>query len=254
MFPEAAAQLWTVRNQMKDKDEIETGFARLSMMGYRNIQVSGLPSFDPAWIYEVANKYNLNICCTHTSFDRIINEMEQVVKEHDILHCDIIGIGIIPGKFPNTPEGFFEFAKVAEETGKKLKEYGKRFTYHNHNFDFQKTDGKTRMDILIENTRPEHLGIIFDTYWGQAGGINPVEYIYKLKGRIDVCHWKDMNMDGWKPVFAEIGQGNLNFTEILKACKETGVKYIAVEQDDCYGKDPFDCLETSLNYIQKIIG
>ncbi len=38
--------------------------------------------------------------------------------------------------------------------------------------------------------------------------------------------------------------------EIISACGEAGVKYAMIEQDDCYGRDEFDCLKKSL-YIKK---
>ncbi|MDR2569543.1 MAG: hypothetical protein LBD23_04495 [Oscillospiraceae bacterium] len=40
-------------------------------------------------------------------------------------------------------------------------------------------------------------------------------------------------------------EGNLNWPGIIDAAKFAGVKSAMVEQDDCYGTDPFDCLRTS---------
>ena len=45
--------------------------------------------------------------------------------------------------------------------------------------------------------------------------------------------------------FAEVGEGNLNWPGIVQACRETRIEWVLVEQDDCYGGDPFDCLATS---------
>jgi sugar phosphate isomerase/epimerase len=50
---------------------------------------------------------------------------------------------------------------------------------------------------------------------------------------------------------AEVGVGNLNWPEILKACREAGVKWYLVEQDECY-RDPFDSLETSLKNLREM--
>ena len=44
--------------------------------------------------------------------------------------------------------------------------------------------------------------------------------------------------------FAEIGEGNLNIKEIIEAGLESGAQYFLVEQDDIYGRDPFDCLQS----------
>ena len=56
-----------------------------------------------------------------------------------------------------------------------------------------------------------------------------------------------------KPVrFAELGAGSLP----LKACIETGIEggaeYFLIEQDDSYGRDPFDCLRDSRAHLVEL--
>jgi len=45
--------------------------------------------------------------------------------------------------------------------------------------------------------------------------------------------------------FAEVGEGNLDFQSIIDQSLSSGAKYLLVEQDNQYGRDPFDCLATS---------
>ena len=49
---------------------------------------------------------------------------------------------------------------------------------------------------------------------------------------------------------AAIGEGNMNYAEIIKACDDADVLYGFVEQDNCYGEDPFDCLKRSYDYFK----
>jgi sugar phosphate isomerase/epimerase len=51
---------------------------------------------------------------------------------------------------------------------------------------------------------------------------------------------------------APIGSGSMDFAKILKTAKEVGVEYALVEQDNCNGEDPFDCLKKSLEYIKSL--
>ena len=46
--------------------------------------------------------------------------------------------------------------------------------------------------------------------------------------------------------------GNLDWDAIVAACRETGVTWYAVEQDDCPG-DPFDSLAKSRRFLQKYL-
>ena len=109
---------------------------------------------------------------------------------------------------------------------------GMQFIYHNHAFEFEKFDGVTGLDILLEASDPEAFHFELDTYWIQAGGANPVTWIEKVAGRMKVVHFKDMgNAGANEPVMAEVGEGNLEWPEIIAACRKTGVEYAAVEQD-----------------------
>ena len=45
--------------------------------------------------------------------------------------------------------------------------------------------------------------------------------------------------------FGEVGEGNLEWTEIIDQAIASGAQYLLIEQDDQYGRDPFDCLRTS---------
>ena len=48
---------------------------------------------------------------------------------------------------------------------------------------------------------------------------------------------------------AAIGDGNMNYPEILKACEDAHVEYGFVEQDSCYDMDPFVALKRSYEYL-----
>ena len=52
--------------------------------------------------------------------------------------------------------------------------------------------------------------------------------------------------------FAEVGQGNMNWPDLLPAAERAGAEYFFVEQDDQYGRDPMDCLRDSREYLRSI--
>ena len=68
-----------------------------------------------------------------------------------------------------------------------------------------------------------------------------------------VVHFKDMGADSnsFQPIMTEIGEGNLNWQDIIKACTEIGVEWALVEQDVCQ-RDPFESLAISLNNLKKL--
>lgn len=247
-----AAQLYTLREYIKTEQEFEEALRKLKEIGYTAIQLSGLGFSNYEFIKDVSDKYGMNICATHVSFDRINQEFDDVVKEHKAWGCQYVGISSMPPIYRENAEGYSRFAKEASEIGRKLKLNGLTLVYHNHNFEFEKYDGLTGMDILFNETDPEALEFEIDTYWVAIGGTNPVDWINKVKGRMGIVHFKDLAILKGTQIMAEVGEGNLNWAGIIKACDATGVIWVAVEQDKCQ-RDPFDSLRISFNNIKNMI-
>lgn len=245
-----AAQLYTLRDFLKTPDEIGLTLKKVKEIGYSAIQASGVGPVDPKELKRMADEAGLKICASHISYDRLKEDLDAVMEEHKVWDCNYVGLGIMPRQFWGTREGYLTFAKEFNEISKKIFHHGLKFIYHNHNLEFERFGDETGLDLLLLNTDPETFGVELDTYWIQAGGGNPVEWIKKVKGRMDVVHFKDMTVSGFNQLFAEIGEGNLNWHAIIDVCRETGVKWYAVEQDVCR-RDPFESLQISYNYLKK---
>ena len=52
-----------------------------------------------------------------------------------------------------------------------------------------------------------------------------------------------------KPVMAEVGEGNLNWSAFIDACVDAGTEWYIVEQDTCQ-RNPFESLEISLENLK----
>jgi len=106
----------------------------------------------------------------------------------------------------------------------QLKPLGLSFGYHNHKIEFQKVEGRRILDILIEDTDPL-VTFELDTFWVQYGGADPAHYIRKVAGRIPLLHLKDLTIIEDQVIIAEVGEGNLNWEEIIKAARSSGVEW-----------------------------
>ena len=246
-----AAQVYNAREYAKTPQDIEATLRRVKEIGYDVIQISGLGPCDPdilaAWVKEIG----LEVCITHAPWPRLADpaELKKVIAEHRKLGCPVIGLGSRPSDFyPNTYEGWTRFIKKANEITTQIKGEGLDFSYHNHEFEYEKWKGQTAMDRLIAEV-PEML-VTLDVFWVQAGGASPLKYIKKLEGRIKVIHFKDFRIVNRTRQFAEIGQGNMDWDEIISLCKSTGVYCAAIEQDADFLIDPFESLAMSLEFLR----
>ena len=119
--------------------------------------------------------------------------------------------------------------------------------YHNHATEFIKYDGKLVLQYIADSIPPEKLGFTLDTYWIQVGGGDPAWWIENFSGRVPCIHLKDFAYD---KKMAVVGEGNINFDRVFQMAEKAGTKYMLVEQDDCNGENPFDCVKRSYQYLK----
>lgn len=248
------AQLYTVRNQCKTLDDLDESLAKIAEIGYRHVQLSGICPYEADWMKRMLRKHGLKAEITHFPYAKIVGDTDATIAFHKKLKCKYIGLGSIPEfkKNGSRIEDFEKFLTEIKPVAEKIADSGLKFMYHNHNMEFSRHDGMTYLDMLCDALPADICGITLDTYWVQAGGGDPAAYIRKLKGRLDCVHFKDMVYSGEDKAvrMAAIGDGNMNYPEILRACRGAGVKFAYVEQDNCYDEDPFDCLRRSYEYLK----
>ena len=245
-----AAQLYTVRDFTNTPAEIATTMKKVKQLGYDAVQCSALGAIDAHELKRIVDGEGLIICATHTDYERMRDEPQAVIDEHNLWGCKHAAIGGLPQEY-RSAEGYARFAKEASAVAKRLAEGGLTFSYHNHSFELERFNGRTGLEILYEDSDPKYFNSELDTYWIQHGGGDPAAWIRKLKGRADIVHLKDMAMDGRTQLFAEVGEGNLNWPAVLDACKEAGVEWYIVEQDTCQ-RDPFESLGISLRNLKEM--
>ncbi|MBW4080744.1 sugar phosphate isomerase/epimerase [Paenibacillus sp. S150] len=248
-----AAQMYTLREFTQTAEGLRESFRRLKDIGYQAVQISGIGPIDPELVKQYADEAGLTVCATHVSWDRLVNDLDALAAEHKLWNCKYIGLGSLPGEYQTSQEGYRAFAKKISEIALVLKQqHGLQFVYHNHDFEFERLGDRTGLEVLLQEADPEVFGFELDLYWVQAGGGSPVDWVHKVKDRMRVVHLKDMAVVARKAEFAEIGQGNMNYEAIIRACRETGVEWFVVEQDVCR-RDPFESLEISLKYLLTLL-
>jgi len=250
------AQLYTLRDYCKDLDSFAETLKKVADIGYTTVQVSGTCEFEAQWLKEQLDKNGLKCVLTHTAPKKLQEQLDKVCEDHKIFGCDCVGLGMFSLMNGDPAERYAEFVKTYKPIAKQLKEKGFYFMYHNHDQEFFKLDGKTIMERMAEDFTADEMGFTLDTFWVQAGGANSVEWIQKLTGRLPCIHLKDyryMRGDGgFRDNIAVVGEGNINFEAVIAAAADAGTKYLLVEQDDCHGEDPFDCMKRSYQNLRAL--
>ena len=258
---------------------------RLTDIGFHCAEVSQVPMTkeNVAGFRRAIDELNFNISSLTASISPMVpgmpgeylcnpDDYKKYIDDARTLNCDMFRIGMMPMNAIGNVQKCIDFAKQAEEYCLKLKEDGIDLYYHNHHIEFMKLEnGKYLLDVLRENA--PSMGFELDTHWIHRGGENPVEFIKKYAGSVRLLHLKDYKIanvempdmsgpDGMqkfvsaffdKPVrFAELGAGSLPLKECIEAGLAGGAEYFLIEQDDSYGRDPFDCLRDSRAHLVEL--
>lgn len=250
-----AAQLFTIREFTKTRDNFAASMTKIREIGYRAVQVSQIGDISDAEVKRICDDNGLTICNTHVSVDDLLTNPDAVIEQHRLWGARHVAIGGMPLEYRDSEAGFRRFAEIANGIGERLYGAGLTFSYHNHSFEFLRFGARSGLELIFDETEPRYVQAELDTYWIQHGGADPVAWIERMDDRMPVVHLKDMVMlpadDGGRPrqTMAEVGEGNMNFAGILDACKRIGVEWYAVEQDICQ-RDPFESLAISYRNLR----
>ena len=249
------AQFYTLRDFCKTPEDLALSLKKVADIGYTTVQLSATCEYDARWMKEELAKNGLKCVVTHVPPAKLQEDLKKVCDDHKVYGCPNVGLGMFSfnPKFDPLDARYREFCTVHRPIAQTVKAEGLYFMYHNHNAEFRKLDGKPILDKMAEDFAPDELGFILDTFWIQAGGANPAEYIRRYAGRIPVIHLKDYQYAAdVKSSICAIGDGNINFEAVAAAAQDSGVDYMMVEQDICHGEDPFEALRRSYQYLRSI--
>ena len=244
------AQLFTCRDYCKTAADLEETMRKVREIGYKTVQISGIGAdITGSQVKQAAENADVEIVCTHRSFVEYTEKLDETIKLHLDMGCNIAGLGMMPADAMKSKDELFKVLEKFNVITKKCAENGITFGYHNHAYEFAKLDGKHVLDYIIENT-DSNLKLILDTHWVAHAGLDTVKVMEKYADRIAVMHYKDKKVDGNQGVISEIGEGNLDWDAIIDANERLGIRWAMVEQDNNWtDDDPFKSLEMSYKFL-----
>ncbi len=248
-------QTHSVRDCLKGEAQTRETFKALASYGYTGIQTAGPCDWGYENFADAAKTAGLRIIGTHLQL-HVHEAFDEVLRIHRALETAYAGIGGMPGLWDEdfsikTVTDFIERANVVAE---KYQQNGLGFTYHHHEREFAKYGNETVMEILMRELHP-NVSFVPDTFWLQTGGVNILEYMKKMEGRMKILHLKDYAVwfgQGGGHI-TELGSGNINFKDVIKAAECYGVEELCYEQDDGHAIDPLQSAKQSAEYFYSIV-
>lgn len=145
-----------------------------------------------------------------------------------------------------TDEDYTLLARGLDQVTDIAESFGLTASYHPHLSTI--VESPSELERLMDSTR---IGFCPDTAHLAAGGGDPAAVIRKYPDRIRHVHLKDFRADPFQ--FLPLGEGDLDFPDIIRAVKESGYdSWLMVELDN-YAGDPRAAAEISKKYLDKLL-
>jgi len=262
-------QLYVLRD-MLSKD-FDGTLAKVASIGIKNVEFAGFYKRTAKQVRETLASSGLTATGAHC----LQASMSDDEVQHTIDFCHEVGmpymIAAVPSIKPNASGkssgdpfkniGLEDFRWSADRfnvIGRKVRDAGMRFAYHNHNIEARKYGNVTGFDEIIRLTDPSVVALEFDTGNFIAGGGDPYPYLTKHPGRFELAHVKEWagpftpTLTGNFPKYADFGKGSTDWKKMMSELKKAGVKQTFIEQDGTASGDELGAVRQAYQYLLKI--
>jgi len=238
-------------------------------VGYEGVEFArGFFGKTAAEIKAACDEFGLIPVSDHVFIELMREDIGAVIANCKTLNMPYIAF---PGPGMDThkaPEA--EIQKLIAEIyqmAKTYKENGIQCTLHSPMELYEPDEkGEKLFDRILREIPADLLQAQIDTAWALVGGEDPAAYIRKYAGRVDIVHIKDFQppiptqevmaarRDEAYKLDANVGEGVQDVESIVKACKESGVKWIIVEHmEKEHYEDSIASVAVSLKNIKKYL-
>ena len=244
-----AAQLYSFRDFIKTPAGVRDTLKQLRKIGYEAVQLSSsIAPMPEAELQKMLRDEGMAAPTSHEKAADLVNEPQKVIDHLLALDCRHTAYPY-PHWFPTGEGEAIALAEELNRTADVFRQAGIVFSYHNHSAEFQRFGNRSLLEIIYGHA--PLLDGELDTFWVQRGGGDPVRWIERLAGRLQVLHIKDCGVNAeHNTVMMPIGSGNLDWKRIFAAAEVSGVEWYVVEHDgDC--ANPFASFASSMNYLRE---
>lgn len=231
---------------------------RVAEIGYKYVEPAGLWNVRPSEFKKVLDDLGLKMVSSHTPWARDPKILGEVMETAHTLGLNKIVCGYWVTDF----ESMDAIKRTAENTNKMqeiLAANGFTLFQHNHDFEFQRLDGRIKYEIYKELC--PNLKYQIDCFWSTNRGTeNPVDMLKIFADDTISMHMKDgfvkQNVSGDKMVngildrkveLMPLGQGDLPIRDLV-ANAPASAEAIIVELDYC-NVEMWQAIEESYKFM-----
>lgn len=250
----AGIQISSLKPVLKTEEQVREAFRRVKEIGCDTVQLQWIDFAVPVEVIAEAMKENGIRSVSTQDFYQVVQEnKDYFIRLNQLSGSQWVCVSRIPVHL-RSRSGMQQYARELKEFAAELAEKGLRLCFHPTAPDYVLTEGIEPVAYLMEQLGDE-LSLCLDLYHLSRSGKSMVQTLHQYAGRVCMVHFKDSRRgaDGTERL-VPAGQGDIDWTGVVKACQDTGVSYGFVEQER-WEKDPFECLAEAMCWLeQEILG
>lgn len=248
-----AVQVYSIREEAQA--DFRGTMRHCKEMGYDGVELAGMYGMKPDQVKECLEEVGLIPISAHIPYEELEKDLEGTLEAYRQIG---IHYAVIPFLVPERRYGEAKYQETMDYlhvVARACADRGLQLLYHNHDFEFAKTDhGTYAFDELYAEFTREELQTEQDTCWVKVAGEDPVAYLEKYRGRCPLVHLKDFSKkEGASVELLPLGDGEQEVKAVADQAMECGALWLVIEQDEHpYGK-PLEDMEKSLVFLQSIL-
>lgn len=235
-------QVSSLKPLLLTTEQVQDAFTKMKALGCNVVQLQWI---DPSVPVEQIARILLETEITSVSVQDFYDLVVENFHYYTALNIATGGTWLCVSRIPErlkTPEGLDLYIEELRTMQRQLDPLGQKVCFHPVSGDFTAIPGMNAVEYLLDHM-PE-LALCLDLYHLNRNCGDMPGFIHRYGDRICMVHFKDALGDTLVPA----GQGDTNWTGVVRACLDAGVPYAFVEQER-WDRDPFDCMKEAMDWL-----
>jgi len=209
------------------------GLGFTDVQSYFSLAADSRPDFDADELKAELDRLGMTSKSGHFDlavFEQDFNQVRRTARKFGMTLVIAPWLGV--AERPVDLSGWKTVAARLKAVSHRCSDEGLRFSWHNHDFEFQPLpDGTYPIDVLLG----DDVSWEPDIAWVVVGKADPVAWLRKYRGRITAIHVKDVARPGEFPGeagMADLGKGIVPWDQIWPEVVRSGAELAVLEHDE----------------------
>lgn len=227
--------------------------AKVAKMGYDGVEFAGYYNTSAAELRKMIDDLGIKAAGTHIGIETLLgDELKKTVEYNQVIGNKFLIVPGLPEERIASRAAWLDTAKLFNEIAEKLKSENMYIGYHSHAGDFKPLEGEWPWDTFYGNLSQD---VVMQLDMGNAmsGGVSSqglVDILKKYPGRARSVHMKEFSATNEKAI---VGEGDVNWKEIIATCHAQGVTEWYVIEQESHAYPPMECVERCLRNLKKFV-